>query len=169
MTTLLDGDRSAPDLGSEQRLPRGALTYVRVRSLIELVAGAAVLGAGAALIPEPMWRVVAIAVLCGLTVIGLAIELPIIDRLRGERLSFSVRPDVITLSRGAVFRRVTIIPTRQVLNVEITEGPLLRHAGFVVVRFTSITVTPSLGPITRRTAQRIREIVLSPDPSPDVS
>ncbi len=140
-------------------LPRRALSYLNLRSSIELAVAATV---GVLVI---LWGLdgrterLALVAVAVLTMLGLAVELPFLNRLHLRWTSYSVDPTFVYVVRGVLIRRSVLIPTRQILNVETVEGPLLRRFGFAKVRFRCITDVESLDPLDRTAVTEIRMVV----------
>lgn len=150
-----------PTLGQKgtAKLPPRALGYLNARAVLELVAGALAIALTVSWIFDGDLRVVLLPVLGVLTVVSLCVELPVLNRLRLRYTSYSVEPGYVYITRGAIIRSSVLIPTRNILNVETVEGPLLRRFGFVKVRFRCITDTESLGPLDPAAVVDIRRAI----------
>ncbi len=141
------------------KLPPGALCYLNIRSTVELTVAVSV---GAVLVlwgldgSAQAWGLLALGLLAAL---GLAVELPMINRLHMRYTRYSVDPTFVYITRGALIQRSVLIPTRQILNVETVQGPLLRKFGFAKVRFKCITDVEGLGPLDPAAVLEIRSVV----------
>lgn len=137
MSNVVDGTspcmRPFGEPGSD-RLPGEALRYLNVIDVITVLLTASVSGVVAWFVFEPLRVILAIILLVVATAI--IFEIQIMNRLRVRNTSFTVTGDEIYIVRGLLVRRFTSIATSQVLNVEITEGPILRRFGLVKIRFT---------------------------------
>jgi membrane protein YdbS with pleckstrin-like domain len=76
--------------------------------------------------------------------------------------TYSVDASQVQVARGKVFRRVVTISTAQILNIEIRQGPLLRHFGLVKVKFICIADVETLGPVSVTAAEAMRHTILRP-------
>ncbi len=152
----------APTLSEIGRalLPPGALSYMNTRSAIELVTAALIAMMISSQALDGGVRTAVLLALGGLTAMGLAIELPLLNRLRVRYTSYSAQPGFIYITRGALVRRSVFIASHQIQNVETVQGPLLRRFGFAKVRFKCITNVESLGPLDPSAVVAIRRAVL---------
>ncbi|MFT4052748.1 MAG: PH domain-containing protein [Microbacterium sp.] len=152
-----------PAAGSpgKQRLAPRALSYLNVQhALVVVVIGCA--GAGAiAFVPDSSLRGILWALTGVLVTSSLSIELPWLNRVHVRTTSYSVTGAYVYIARGRLWRRSVVIATPQILNVEISQGPLLRAFGLVSVRLLSIVELEHLGPLERDAAERIRSTVLA--------
>lgn len=105
-------------------------------------------------------RTFVLLLLVVLTALSLAVELPVLNRLRVRHTSYSVQPGFVYITRGALVRRSVFIASHQIQNVETVQGPLLRRFGFVKVRLKCITDVESLGPLDPSAVLAIRRAVL---------
>lgn len=142
------------------RLPVRARPYLDVRSAVETVASAGGLALAASMITVGTIRLVLLALIGVLLIVGLMLELPVLNRLKMAHTSYSVTPHYIYIARGRVFRRTVTLASQKVLNVESVQGPLLRRFDLVKVRFTCLADVVSLGPLTPATADHVRETVI---------
>ena len=145
----------------EKHLPPVALRYLTARSGIELVT--AVLAGVAALVAflPRAWLAPALILLAVAAILGFGVDFGLVNQMRVTYTTYSVSADVVLIGRGRVFRRTTFIPTAQILNVECTQGPLLRAFGLMNVRFVCITDVERLGPLSAQDAEEIRRFVLA--------
>lgn len=141
------------------RLPGRALSYLHIRSATELTCAALAAIALVLWALEGSSRHRALLTIGVLTVLGLALELPILNRYRLRYTRYSVSPTFVFITRGALVRRSVLIPTRQILNVETVQGPLLRRFDFAKVRFKCITEVETLGPLDPAAVLEIRRVV----------
>jgi len=145
--------------GNSSLAPR-ALNYLNVRTGFSTAAAVAVLGGGICFLPDVMWRGILGSVVAALAIISLCVELPWLNRKEVQSCSYTVTPDFVYISRGWLWRRSTTIPTAQILNVEIVQGPLLRMFDVVSVRFTCISEVEALRPLEWSAAELARTTVL---------
>lgn len=145
------------------RLPAGAHRYVGFRSALELLGGTAGLLLLTLLVVDDVTRLVIIVVIVSLALLSLAIEIPILDRLRVASTSYDVSPESVTIARGVFVRTITVIPVTHIVNLQIVHGPVLRFFGYVAVRFTTIAGSPTLGPLLADEAETIRLAVILSD------
>ena len=150
--------RAFGEPGSD-RLPGEALRYLNVIDVITVLLTASVSGVVAWFVFESL-RVMILAIILLVVATAIIFEIQIMNRLRVRNTSFTVTGDEIYIVRGLLVRRFTSIATSQVLNVEITEGPILRRFGLVKIRFTCIADVEPLGPVTPVMAETIRSAVL---------
>ncbi|TFD28543.1 PH domain-containing protein [Cryobacterium lyxosi] len=150
--------RAFGEPGSD-RLPNEALRYLNAIDAATALVTASAVSIVAWFVFEPLRVVILTVIMLGVAA-AIAFEIQIMNRLRMRNTSFTVTGDEIYIVRGLFFRRFTSIATSQVLNVEITEGPVLRKFGLVKIRFTCIVAVEPLGPITPAVATAIRSTVL---------
>lgn len=141
--------------GVSQISPR-ALTYVNVRDAVSIAGVALIAGCVVVWTLDGAAQLLFLTLLAVLTVTSAVTELLFLNRLRVRYTSYTVDPEIIYIARGALIRRRVLIPTRQVLNVESVQGPLLRKLGLAEVRFKSITHVESLGPLDPAAVVAIR-------------
>ena len=145
----------------EDKLPPRALAYLNIRTAVELV------GTAVAACSVILWtlggnaRLFSLAALATLTLVGLAVELPLLNRLRLRYTSYSVNARYVYITRGAIIRSSVLIPVHQILNVETVQGPLLRRFVLAKVRFQCITDVEALGPLDPAAVAAIRRAVAS--------
>lgn len=160
-----DSRGSIPIMGQSgtSRLPAGALAYLNIRSILGLVGMLVLACAAVGWLLEGRVRVTVLAGAVAIFLVGLAVE-PLLNRRTVRWTSYSVEADFIYIARGALLRRSVFLPTRQILNVETVQGPLLQRFGLVKVRFSSITEIESLGPLSPASVLAIRSVIgRSPD------
>lgn len=146
--------------GYAMRLPVTAQRYMNIRSLIEVGLVLVALLSIAILVLPHEWQTVAwITILAG-GVIGIFVDLPIVNRIIVRNTSYEADGNLIRIQRGVLFHRDLTISAAQILTVSIVDGPLLRRYSLVNVRFTTIAHTNPLGPMTRIEAERLRAHVL---------
>lgn len=149
-----------PQGHGKHRLDPAALKYHTAVDLILAVVGTPLLAAATLLIPDHTWRTGALIAIVALSVIGLLVDIPFVNRWEVRNTSYTVTPDVVFIRRGLLIRRTTTISTAQILNVEVVQGPLLRAFGLVKVRFTCISEVEGITGITESAAAEIRDIIL---------
>ena len=150
-----------PDGHGEHRLAPAALRYENVSDLLVALIGAPLLAAAAMLIPDAGWRTGALIAIGAFTLLGLAVDLPFVNRWTVRNTSYTVTPEVVFIRRGLLVRRTITLATVQILNVEIVQGPLLRAFDLVKVRFTCIADVEGITGITAEAAREIRDTVLA--------
>lgn len=144
-----------------ESLPPHSLRYLNIRSVLDIMI-LTVLAVIAiwAFVPTS-WRPAAWALLAVSVALGIAIDLPVVNRLQVRNTSYEVTEDAVRLRRGMLLRRDTVISTAQLLNVTIIDGPLLRRYGLAKVAFTTIAHIEPLGPVTAAEALRLRSRALA--------
>lgn len=142
-------------------LPQSAHQYLNIRSAFEVILGGGVLAAGVLLLAPDGWKWPLLALLAVLTIVGLVVEIPLINRVIMRHTTYQVDDDAVRIRRGFLISRDIVISTAQILNVTIIEGPLLRHHGLVTVRFLSIDHVEPLGPLDHEEALRLRSRALA--------
>lgn len=143
----------------EQSLPPRALGYLMTRSACELAVGTVVIAMLLAQFAEGRWATVAWSLLLVGTALTALVEIPYFDKLKVRFTTFSANSERVVVRRGRWLRKVTTIPSRQILSVEVVEGPLLRRFALVNVRFTCISEIERLGPLEPAVARDLVEIV----------
>ncbi len=99
-------------------------------------------------------------VIAGLTVLSVVIDVSFVNALRFRNSSYTVSAEHVYIATGRVVRKTITIDTRQILNVVIRQGPLLRSMGLANVCFTNIMESDALGPLLLDEAERVRSVVL---------
>lgn len=147
--------------GSEG-MPGEARGYLNLRTFIDVIVIAGMLGA-VSFILLPL-EIRAIALTAELAFFGIltVYEFLVINRLRMQYTTYSVDASQVHIARGKVFRQAVTISTAQIFNIEIRQGPLLRHFGLVKVKFICIADVEPLGPLTTTAAETIRNTILRP-------
>lgn len=149
-----------PQSHGEHRLAPATLRYRNTTDVIVAVVGTPILAAATLLIPDLTWRVWVLAGIGVLTLVGLLVDIPFVNRWEVRNTSYTVTPEVVFIRRGLLIRRTTTISTAQILNVEIVQGPLLRAFDLVKVRFTCIADVEGLSGLTADAAAEIRDTIL---------
>lgn len=143
-------------------LPAAAITYLNVRSVLEL-ATVGIVGVAILLSWVPSgWQPTVVAALLALIVVGGSVEIPVLNRLQVRRTSYEVTEDAVRIRRGMLLRRDVVIATAQLLNVTIIDGPILRRFGLVKIAFVTIANVELLGPIEVGHAHELRLRALAP-------
>jgi membrane protein YdbS with pleckstrin-like domain len=142
------------------RLPRSAAPYWSTHSVLGAV------GVLAVVLPLVLWlggrgaletaAWIAVPVVAVLTLV----DVLVLNPLRLANRSYTVTADAVYIARGRFVRTTLVMPTAQVLNVEIAEGPLLRAFGMVRVRFVCIGDGPVIGPVLPGEAEALRRRVM---------
>lgn len=142
------------------KLPARALWYEGVRSVVIAAAVALSFALATQLIPDSDVRAAIVFGGLALVLCGTVLDLAVVDRLRVASTSYGVSSETVAIARGVMVRTITVIPARQIMNVQVVHGPLLRHLGLVQVRFTTIAGSPTLGPVRPEEADAIRARIL---------
>lgn len=148
-------------VSSMRRLSPRAGGYLRARAVIDatlvfLVA----LGVVVVSVDGP-WRDRLIFVAVAMFVAGLPLEILVVNRWKIRYTRYSVDGEMVEVHRGRLFQKRLYVPSRQVLNVESTQGPLLRRQGDVYVKFTCLTEVEKLGPVSQEEFHRIRSLLVA--------
>lgn len=151
-----------PTLGSPgaRKLPEQAIRYVNTRSTLEALALTGALVTGVALLMDGRARTVGLVTMGLLLVVGLIVELPLVNRLAVRNTTYTVTSDFVYITYGVLFRKSSFIPTSSIVNIETLEGPLLTRSGLVKVRFRGVTTSEVLGPLEPSDVSEIRETVV---------
>ncbi len=141
-------------------LPSRALSYLNLRSAVEIVVMAAIAATLVAWFVRERYTAALLAAIALITLAGLLIDLPVVNRLIVRNTSYEVTPSMIRIRRGVWVSKDTVVATAQVLNVTVVEGPLLRRFGFAKLRFATIADVQPLGPLALDEARQLRDLVL---------
>lgn len=141
------------------KLPQGALCYMNLRDVLDITTVATVAAMVTYFFADGQMRVILWSIIAALLLISAAVELPFLNRVRVKYTTYSVNSEYVYITRGALVRNSTLIPTRQILNVESIQGPLLSKLGYAKVRFRSISGSVSLGPLDATAVENIRRAV----------
>lgn len=151
---------AAGTAGSERLAPR-AFAYLNAQHALAAVVVGSGMAFGVSFLPDSQLRIVFWIVIGLLVASSLAIELPWLNRVHVRVTSYTVTDSYVYIVRGWLWRRSAIVATSRILNVEISQGPLLRLFGLFSVRLMSIMELEHLGPLERDAAERIRATVLA--------
>jgi len=140
---------------SAGRLPRSTRTLWQLEGALGAVAATAV----ALLVlhgpfADPAWRAWVLPVLGTIAVVAL-VECLLLVPHRHAHHHYAVVDGCITVVRGAVLVRTTVLPLSQVLYVDIRQGPLLRAFGLAEVKVGTVTDPHGLGPVSSAVAEQI--------------
>lgn len=150
-----DGDPGA--LG----LAPGALRYKNAVAALAIAATALVcIGATLLLVESAAWRIGLLISLGVLLVAAAAVDLLVLNRIEVRSSSYTATPDFVYIARGRWIRRTVLIATSQILNVETSQGPILRALDLVKVQLTCIAEVESIVPVTRAAARELQDVVL---------
>lgn len=166
MSSAMDTRGEDVTTGSEQGLPRAALRYENLRTVVTAVPVMAALLAVALLLRVEWVTVVALGILLPLCVLGTLLDLVLINRLQYRAYRFAVDGGTVQIHRGILFRSRTTVSVVQILSVDVVQGPLLRGTGLSVVSFRTVGGAVALGPVTPGTAATVRATVLRAVGSP---
>lgn len=146
----------------EHPLAPGALRYRNVVSAAGIVVITAV---GVALVlllaHDPAWRLGLLIALGAISLVSLATDLLWLNPIAVRSTSYTATGDFVYIARGRWIRRTVVIATSQILNVETTQGPLLRSMGLVKVSLTRITDGEAIAPLTPAAARALQDVVLA--------
>jgi membrane protein YdbS with pleckstrin-like domain len=145
-----------------ERLPGEARGYLNLRTILDVIVISGALGAASFILLPLEMRAIALASELLFFGILTVYEFQVINRLRMQYTTYSVDASQVQVARGKVFRRVVTISTAQILNIEIRQGPLLRHFGLVKVKFICIADVETLGPVSVTAAEAMRHTILRP-------
>jgi membrane protein YdbS with pleckstrin-like domain len=160
MTTNLN--EIPPPIGEagESRLPAAALRYARIESLLGFLI---FIGVGAALvffIKNPDFTGVFVRVVLPLVALWMIFDVLIYQSIQFKNYSYTITPDYVYRAKGRFFRRTITISVPQILNIGLSQGPLLKMQGLVYLHVTCITESEKLGPLLPEAAQSIRASIL---------
>lgn len=98
-------------------------------------------------------------------IIAVAVTILIIDLLlipmRQRWYRYAVTPDHCRIEHGRFMHTTTSLSSHQILQTEVSQGPLLRMLGLAEVRFVLVTGGVELAPVAAEEAERIRATILS--------
>lgn len=79
------------------------------------------------------------------------------DPLSFRRNGFGVTPHFLLIRRGAMIRRLTIVPHNCIQSIELTDGPLQRRLDLATLKIHSVTgqITPVAKNVTRNDAKQL--------------
>jgi membrane protein YdbS with pleckstrin-like domain len=103
---------------------------------------------------------IAISAVAGFVGMGILADLILLNRLSYRNYSYTVTPDYVYIAQGRFVRRSVTIDNGKVLNVQTSQGPILRRFGLVTLRLTCIVETERLGPVAVESVEEIRRIIL---------
>lgn len=142
-------------------LPPRAVTYVRIRSIIDIAIVGGLLCAAILFLAPPSWRPALLGAVIVLVLLGLLIDVPLIDRLVVRNTTYEVNDDRVLISRGVFLHRDLALSTAQILTVTIVQGPLLRRFGFAKLALATLTESETLAPLTLAEAEALRAQILA--------
>ncbi|MGM1029809.1 MAG: PH domain-containing protein [Actinomycetota bacterium] len=150
-----DGDPGA------LRLAPGALRYKNTVAALAVSAVAlAGIGATLLLVESPAWRIGLLVSLGVLLAASAAVDLLVLNPIEVRSSSYTATPDFVYIARGRWMRRTVVIATSQILNVETSQGPILRALDLVKVQLTCIAEVEAIVPVTRAAARELQDVVL---------
>lgn len=149
------------DSDYSSRLPPRALAYVNLRTSVDVIAITVILETLVLIFATEPWRTWIAGGLVVAVVVGLAIDLPIINRMSVLATSYQVDPDGVRIRRGLLVKSDVVVATAQLLSVAVIEGPLLARFGLAKVTFATIAHVEPIGPVTLDEAIAIRSRALS--------
>lgn len=143
------------------RLPDGALGYLQVVTVLQ----ALLVSVGAIMLSlwllDAPWAVRVVILVLLVAGASLLLELGILNRLRIRYTTYYVDRTCVRLHRGRMLKRNTIIPSAQLLNVTVVQGPLMARWNLAKVKFTCIAHPEPLGPLSLEEAEKIRAEALA--------
>jgi membrane protein YdbS with pleckstrin-like domain len=145
---------------SGEILPPAALRYANLQTLAAAVPVAALLAAAAVFVKIDWIVFVALWVLLPLCVLSATIDIVVVNRLRYRTYRYAHDRSTVEIRHGILLRSETTISTVQILSIDIVRGPLLRSCGLASVVFRTIGGTVKLGPVTPRSAESVRALVM---------
>ena len=139
----------------ETALPRTALVLWRVGS----VSGSAVVGLLAWLVGWVWWPgnllQLLMALLIAVVVLDVVLEVVVLLRLRHRHYRYDAATEALRVRQGYLFARHLVIPTDQILYVDVQQGPIARRLGLCVVHIGTLGSVHPLGPVTEAQARAI--------------
>lgn len=142
-------------------LPPRAVTYVRIRSLIDIAIVGVLLSAAILFLAPLSWRPALLGAVLALALLGLLIDVPLVDRLVVRNTTYEVDDDRVLISRGVLFHRDLALSTAQILTVTVVQGPLLRRFGFAKLALATLTESETLTPLPLAEADALRAQILA--------
>lgn len=144
-----------------ERLPRRALTYANVQSLVACVVVGGVDALVGALVPVDWVAFVAFAILIPLILVMTAVDLGFLNRLQHRSYRYTVTAAAVETSRGVLLRVRSTVSPIQILSIDTLQGPILRSCGLAVLVLQTVGGPVKLGPLLPETAATIRNQVLA--------
>jgi hypothetical protein len=150
-------------------LAPGALRYKNVVAALAIAAIALIcMGATLLLVQSQAWRIGLLISLGVLLAAAAAADLLVLNRIEVRSSSYTATPDFVYIVRGRWIRRTVLIATSQILNVETSQGPILRALDLVKVQLTCIAEVEAIAPVTREAARALQDVVLGAQRAVDV-
>lgn len=136
-------------------LPHAALALWRVGS----VSGGAVTGLLAWLAAWVWWPgdllQLLMAIVIAIVVVDVVLEVVLLLRLRHRHYRYDAATDSLRMRQGYLFARHLVIPTDQILYVDVQQGPIARRLGLCMVHIGTLGSVHPLGPVTEAQARAI--------------
>lgn len=158
--TVTDTQREGSTTGEGETLPRAALKYSNLQTLVAVAPAAALLTAAAVFVKIDWVVFVALWVLLPLCVLSAIVDIAFVNRLQYQAYRYSHDRSTVEIRHGIFMRSTTTVSTVQILSVDVVRGPLLRGCGLASVVFRTIGGTVRLGPVTPASADAIRVQVM---------
>ncbi len=160
----MEPELPAPESGLStpgERLPRRALTYANVQSLVACAVVGGVAALVGALVPVDWVAFVAFAILIPLILVVAVVDLGFLNRLQHRSYRYTVTAAAVETSRGALLRVRSTVSPIQILSIDTLQGPILRSCGLAVLVLQTVGGPVKLGPLLPETAATIRNQVLA--------
>ena len=165
----MEPELPAPESGLStpgERLPRRALTYANVQSLVACVVLGGVVALVGALVPVDWIAFVAFAILLPLILVVTVVDLGFLNRLQHRSYRYTVTAaktptPAVETSRGVLLRVRSTVSPIQILSIDTLQGPILRSCGLAVLVLQTVGGPVKLGPLLPETAATIRNQVLA--------
>lgn len=160
----MEPELPAPESGLStpgERLPRRALTYANVQSLVACVVLGGVVALVGALVPVDWIAFVAFAILLPLILVVTVVDLGFLNRLQHRSYRYTVTAAAVETSRGVLLRVRSTVSPIQILSIDTLQGPILRSCGLAVLVLQTVGGPVKLGPLLPETAATIRNQVLA--------
>lgn len=158
---MVAGDTVTEQDGLVDRLPEAAIKYLHVVTAFQ-ASVIAVCGIPLAIwVLSSPWDVRAALIIGALAAISFIGEIAFLNPLRVRWTRYEVDRRAVRIHRGRLLKRHMVIPAAQLLNVTVTQGPLLERWGLAKVTFTCIAHPERLGPLSLADAERVRAAALS--------
>lgn len=157
---VMDTQRDRSAAADGETLPRAALRYENLQTLVAVVPGSALLIAAGVFVKIDWIVFIALWVLLPLCVLSAVVDIAIVNRLQYRAYRYTHDRSTVEIRHGVFMRSKTTISTVQILSVDIVRGPLLRSCGLASVVFRTIGGTVKLGPVTPASADAVRVQVM---------
>lgn len=152
----------------EHALAPGALRYKNfVAALAVLAIALAGTTATLLLVHDETWRTGLLIALGAVLSVAAAADLIVFNRIEVRSTSYTATAEFVYIARGRWLRRSVVIATSQILNVETSQGPILRALDLVKVQLTCIADVTPISPLTPAAARALQDVVMHAQRSAD--